>query len=685
MAADQVTPELPPGFQLENQTQSAPPLPPGFQMEQGHSVEDPQIVKAIQRSSDPSVINKDGLLSMLSGIEKGIVGIPGVPQDINNLVSLLRQKIGLIDDKQFAHETRGMLPTSQEMIEGAKKLGLPFHEPETSSGKILDAIGQAAGSAAIGGPLKNIAYRMLVGGAGGAGGEIADKLTEGMPGAKLVGSVLTGTAVGIGPALRTNAGAMIKEATQDVTPQQWQSAIATQEQAKKLGIPLMGPESLPMGSVQQLAADVNASKTGGRTIGAFLDKRPEQITSAVNRQLDKVATAEAPSDTIVRAQKSATDIISKEEKARTKSSAPYYEAAAKDRVSDADVDQITSKAAALSKQLEHIPEVHKQILDFNEQVLLARGNVGKLDDVYKYWRNKIETSPINATSAEKFAAKKLGELVSSLDKTLRKNSGELTAGRDIYRQISEEVVDPLIQGDIGKIAGKGYDPQVTPPIQRILSVITDEKLARPLTIRNVYTRLNADNKDSFPHIVRLSLENAFDEASKDVQSGANRMLGANFKKSVYGTPRQRENFLEMMGGVAEANGVRRDDLQRGAVTLLDTLEKTGKIPGIGSPTGGRIETNAMARNSRVAGALDTVSTQPLGPLASKLRDIANRKAYRDLADAFTHPDSVQKLLELSKLTPSSMKAQLLAVEILTNRSTDKETGNTGNQEEQNNR
>lgn len=675
----ELIPSLPEGFQLEGNT---PPLPPGFQIE-----------NAGVKSEKIGAV-EDSIKSGLTGLRKGLAAnILGAPGDIYSLLSAaaewgatkISDATGLPKGGELAKKIGGIIPTSDDFIKFYEANGSRFHKPETSAGRYTKAITEGAAGNIIPG-MSGVSNMAKMGAAGGVGGEIAADLTEDNPIGRVVGSVV-GTALAGGPkAMSKNSGKMVREATEDLTPQHWAAALKAQEQAKSVGVPLMGPESLPQGSIQQLASDVAASKTGGRVVGKFIDKRPAQVEKSVGKFLDKTGVEEVPSVTINRAQEAATDIISDAEKSRTAAASPYYKAVQNYSIStDQQLPIYQSIDDAIAKS--GSSDIQKKIQGLQSDINSANGNVGKLDDVVKFWRGKVENTSINADPLDKQAAKFINGVLKQVETQIGKASPELAQGKRVHQQRTQMHVDPLIQGDIGKVAGKGYDPQITPPMNRVLSIITDEKTARPLTIRNAYLELNQKDKKAFPQVVRLWLENSFNEAAKDVQSGPNRMIGANFKKAVYGDPKQRLNFMEAIAGVADANGVNKSDLQRGAVTLLDTLEKTGKIPNIGSPTGGRIETNNMARQSRIAGTLETVSSQPLGPVAKVLRDMANRNAYKELAEAFTDPNSVQKLLALSKLTPQSNKAQLLVAELLSvNRAlSNAGADDTADQEKENNR
>jgi hypothetical protein len=287
----------------------------------------------------------------------------------------------------------------------------------------------------------------------------------------------------------------------------------------------------------------------------------------------------------------------------------------------------------------------------------------KVESVYQEASKRLHV-PINAPSSDRIAAGVLGEHVSALDDLIRQSSPTLKQGRELYREMTERVVEPLTSGPVGRVAGKqGFDPSV-PQTLNPVQAIADAKVARPENIRELYTHLNKQDPKAFPGIAKTYLENAFDQAAQKVQAGDNRMVGANFAKAVFGTPQEEANLLEVMRGVAKANGKDPDELVRGTKNLMEILQSTGKIPGVGSPTGGRVATNELAKRSTFAAGLEMVSAAPLAPISARIREWAMGGNYRRLAEILTAPDSIDRIIKIGKYKPTTVTSQALAVSLL---------------------
>jgi hypothetical protein len=392
-------------------------------------------------------------------------------------------------------------------------------------------------------------------------------------------------------------------------------------------------------------------------------KRPAQVRESVNKNLlDRVGGVGTPDQNMARARDAATDVIGSAEKARSAAVRPAYQAARGDVVPPENIQAIVDQ---IDNALPHLsPESQAAALAFKKSVESTNPTAAALDDLYKSTRNRIDLPPIGATPEQKTAAGVLGPLNASLDDALKLSSNNIATGRQQYRQITEDVIEPLTSGPVGRVAGRqGFDPALPENLNPI-SAIANEKIARPESIKELYTSLNKQDPAAFPGMARTWLENAFDQAAQKIQAGENRMVGANFAKTVYGTPQQEANFVEVMRGVASAHGKNPDQVAQGAKNLLEVLQLTGKVPGMGSPTGGRIATNQMAGSSAAASVADSVSAAPFAGISRKLREWAAQGNYKALAEAMTAPDSVDKLAKLARYNPKTATAQYMAVGIL---------------------
>jgi hypothetical protein len=617
---------------------------------------------------------EDVVKSAAIGVPRGVANTIGSQRDSANfaadVLEFLAAKAGGlagVPEEKFYGKGRqavnympyyGSLPSTEDLRRDVVDPYLNY-TPKTELGKRAEGVSEVASGTIAGGG------GVVPGLLSGVGAEGMGFLFNDNPWMKMLGAFMAPATAGTVNAYRSTPGQMLRQATGELTPQQILEAKAKLQQGQQQGINLMAPEVLPPSGIQPLAADVASSQAGGRVINDFMSKRPGQVKQAVNTQLDQIAPATTPDASMATARDAATNVIRSEERARTAAVKPDYQAARRDIVPPENVQAIVDQ---IDNALPHMsPESKAAALEFKRSLENTNPTAAALDDLYKTTRNKIDLPPIGATPEQKTTAGVLGPFNATLDDGLKLASDNIKRGRDKYRQITEDVIDPLTAGPVGRVAGKqGFDPSMPEGLNPI-SAIANEKIARPESIRELYSQLNKQNPKAFPGMARTWLENSLDQSAQKIQAGENRMVGANFAKSVYGTPQQEANFSEIMRGVAVSHGKSPQDAEqfaKGAKNLIETLQLTGKVPAVGSPTGGRIAANEMAASSAPASVAESLSAIPFSGVARKLRQWAMQDNYKALAEAMTAPDSIDRIVAMGKYNPKTATAQYYAASVL---------------------
>jgi hypothetical protein len=608
-------------------------------------------------------------------VPKALVGIAGLPGDVADMAAAAKKKllswapdwVGQADsavNRVLPPNPLNMiapaLPRSAPLRNAAEQVTGPWYDPVTRAGKVADTGIQTATTMGRNW-ITNPAMAGLLTGGITAGTEAAGAMTNDNPWARLAGGLLGGGGPAALNAMRSKPGAIVKDAVGDLTPAQIQEAIAMQEASKRLGVPLMGTESLDRG--HQLASAVYAHPSGNQNIDNFLRQRSAQVGPAVDSNIiAQTGPRDIPQNNAARAQAAAEASISGLERDRTNLVAPDYFRAQRETLPQSAVDAV--RAQAQGQQAMAPPSQAGQFTPFITDLSAPNAaNAALLDSVYKRARDAANL-PIGASTADKEAASAARVLAPSLEK-LTQQSPNLARGRQQYQDFTRTQIEPVTSGPVGVVAGKaGYDPAAPSPVPRVTSTVADTNTVRPDTIRELYTHLNGQDPQAFPGIVQTHLENQLNNALGDIRTGPNPTSGAKFRQAVAGTPQDRANFDEMMRGVAKAHGAPPDEVVKGANTLLDILDRTGRTPGIGSPTSTRGQVNEQMSRTMLGDTLSTISLNPLRPAARRFDEWIQRGRYAGLSEALTAPDSVQQLVKLAKIKPDSLSASYYAASLL---------------------
>ena len=567
--------------------------------------------------------------------------------------------------------------------EGLSALGFPA--PETRQERIVSAVNQGMGGALAGRVLPVPQVPVAVAGPG-VGGQVAalakNTMNTGIAsgaaagatvgGAQelgitnpialqvlgMAGGALPGILASIPGWTQRNAGRMMQEALRNTSDAEWQQAQQLLAKGQDAGVPLTGPEGFHGNHpIQQLASKVTASPTGGPVMDRVLNARPGRMETAAQTQLGKVGQNVGIQEAANQGQEAATAVIRTAERDRTRAASPYYQAAG---AYDLSADQRLPIYQEIDKHIAATgsADVKASLLKLQTDINNAAGNTGKLNDVVKVWRDKIDAPVIRADAIDKNTGRVIGKVLEQVEGAIVSGAPEYSQGKRVYQARTAMSVDPLNQGPVGKVAGIGFEPDKAATVSRVLSELGSD-VATPFRIRSLANELKAQDPAAFPNIARAYLEQEFGKAFSDVQSGPNRMSGANFRKAIYGNEAQRENLRTIISEVAKAQGQNPSDTWAGFQKMLDVFEATGRMPGTGSQTDLRGEMGRMSRQSKAAGALDVVSATPTASVANWWRDVLSRGAYRELAEVFTAPDSIAQMRKLLKLRTDSPAAQQL--------------------------
>jgi hypothetical protein len=675
---------------------------------------DPKVMDAIvkrhiaqTRIDEAKATALDVAKSAAYAAPKAAAGFAGMPKDFASLSELAHNSLNQYLPEWMqsgANAVRNISQSpllrlaergvgSQDIRGAAEKVTGPWYEPQTLPGKFADTftqVGLTGGRNLLTTPGKVAAM------AGGAatGATAAGALTNDNPWAKLAGMLVGGGVPTAAMAYVGKPGQQLRQAFGNLTPEQIAAGRMMEANAKQMGVPLTGIESLDRG--YELASTVGAHPAGYSKLRSFLLDRPAKVESAVNRGLiEPTGNTDIPTVNAARAQEAATNAIAGAEKSVTDETSPIYQAAQKDLVDKKEMAALVSRAKARAASdttgiLSPVVSEYIKRLTTSESTPAITGipgkmgqgrwipgtpdvpaqpasyalDIGNLDRARKYFRDIKELPPFAAEAIPKEAGTAIGGLNRELKDVMAKGSPRWDEARQLHQDLTQQRVDPLLSSGVGKLAGKGFDPAVYPAVQRAEEVLSNVKEVRPETIKTVYKSLNEQDAQAFPGIAKTWIENSFDRAMKDNVGGVPSTVGAKLARDVAGSPVQKQNFDEVLRGVAEARGVNPDEYVQGANVLLDVLRRTGKTPGQGSQTFGRSAAESELNKTFFGDLLSTISLNPGRVFGRRWSTNIGQKRFETLADALTAPNSVDTLVKMAKLEPSGLTAKYYAAMLL---------------------
>ncbi|WP_020678390.1 hypothetical protein [Methylopila sp. 73B] len=631
-------------------------------------------------SPRPSSLPGDVAKSAAAGVADGVLSFGGSIGDVNTLagrgLAWGLEKLAGADPSPQQREAidavRGgplalLHPkTTADLKRPVEAVTGPFHKPETTAGEYARTIGEFAPSAALGsGRLgARIVGDVLI---PAVASETAGQVTEGTaaePFARAAGALGGNLAVAGARAVAGAPTSVAARAARAVDPGQFDEAQRLAETARRVGVPLSGPEAIGEATrggskLADVQRTVEGSLAGGTTTSRFFSQRPQQVDAATRQVLDAIAPAPAAPSTLgPRAAQAAEVALDDVRRGINTATRPAYAAAEAHALDPADFEPIARDPAfaaslrrlradeVLGPQFEGQPDNSIAVIDAVTKDMRDRGVALANSANPGFSGLKSAAYSSGATEARDIARAPARGGVQAYDDALTMQS-----------QARRQNLEPLEQGPLGRIATAADTPAAygeilpTKPLAGGVDEITD-----------AVRRLRGQDAELPPSLVRQSLADGFDQASRRIATGDNQSVGGRFANAVAGTPEQRAT----LDAVLEALGL--PEARQQTNDLLDVLRATSQRRPMGSPTDANRQINErldqVAMPVAIAASPASAGSSVFSEIRDRVRQAAQDRAHSELAELFTAPDSVQLIRELAARRDASPLAAMFARQAL---------------------
>lgn len=543
--------------------------------------------------------------SAVTGLEKGVTGLESMPatvrdafghlpQAANDTVSWLMKQAGVepavtgqmpnpvniaAQSGNLAAMAAQGAPTQAQADTKTQHLLGPYHDPQTGPGRYAKRAGEMAAAVA--------------GGPGGLGGKVLLALTSGLgsqaaediapapvkPYAAAAGALLGGGAAGAAGAIKDAPQILMAKALRDTSPEDIAKATQLRQTAQGMGVHLTPPEALAQvtngaNTMPRLQHFVENSAYGGPKVADIFANRPAQFKGAVQGVADQIAPADTmPGATGLNAQDAAVQVLRNFDKMRSNATRPLYQAADAQTLPPEDLASLhdgldsaiagdkTGKIAAVLKQF-------KGDLTPNGKPL---EDVGSLDTIRKIWRDKFDLPPNSPDALGKTVSAKLQPFLDQFDDAMEASSPAFQQGKALHADLSRNVVNPVNNGPLGRIADSsdvGEQTRALYPQAPPEGAANETGMATTLLPKDIAAALTRHN-----------ITDTFNNANRDLQPGENQWAGSKFAVQLAGHDEQAKALAT--GLRALPNG---DALNQNVQDLLEVGRATGKRMAPGSQT-----------------------------------------------------------------------------------------------------
>tara|TARA_S200002703_G_scaffold56101_1_gene48725 strand:- start:2932 stop:4929 length:1998 start_codon:yes stop_codon:yes gene_type:complete len=467
-----------------------------------------------------------------------------------------------------------------------------------------------------------------------------------------------GTAVGIGTNVILDLLALRKGnlagVIDNVLPDQKtiKNAKQIQKDAKKYGLDITTGEATESASILKLEGSTNANLIGNKVLDAHWKNRPQQLknyitnwgkanglipdtgkitSSSINEQVKKVAL----------------QLDQQRSKMWLKSGGEKFNKSFFDSQS---VDNIKIE---LLKVAENAPEeIAKYLTRQANAIGKSNGKGSVLNKIYQDLRD----GGIQSAKGENFTAAKSFEEAKNVLKNLLVTNKNWVSANKKYKVFSETFEKPLSKGSVTELFNdlkKGKWIESSKTNANIYKYITSPNV-RPIDIEKLATAVNKSGvKGAWENIASDFFNNAFNKAAIDnMNRGLN--TGNNFYNAILKTPRNKENFTEVMYQLALTTNknVKKTDVKNAVTSFANVLKASGAGGKVGSTTA----TNIGAKEQLSKTPLDVIEGFALTGIKKWFGERAYSKSSQEIAEALVSKNGIDAFIDLAQNWKNKNKA-----------------------------
>ncbi len=428
-----------------------------------------------------------------------------------------------------------------------------------------------------------------------------------------------------------------------------------QKDAQKYGLNITTGEATESASILKLEGSTNANIIGNKVLDSHWKNRPQELknyitnwgkangllpdsglitSSSINEQIKKVAL----------------QLDQQRSKMWLKSGGENF------NKSFFDSQSVDNVKIALLKVAENAPDdIAKYLTRQANAIGKSNGKGSVLNKIYQDLRD----GGIQSAKNENFTSAKSYEEAKNVLKELLKTNKDWVKANNKYKVFSETFEKPLSKGSVTELFNdlkKGKWIESSKTNANIYKYITSPNV-RPTDIQKLATAVNKSGVDgAWENIASDFFNNAFNKAAIDnMNRGLN--TGTNFYNAILKTPRNKENFTEVMYQLALTTNknVKKSDVQKAVTSFANVLKASGAGGKVGSTTA----TNIGAKEQLSKTPFDVIEGFALTGIKKWFGERAYSKSSQEIAEALVSKEGINAFIDLAQNWKNKNKAVTL--------------------------
>jgi DNA-binding GntR family transcriptional regulator len=610
---------------------------------------------------------KDIAKSAGIGVGKGLISLGGAAGDLSNFLAKGSEKAGNFIAEKIGTEpsppsAETMLPTNESITKRVESVTGDFYKPQTTPGHYAETVGEfvPAAMAGPGGVARKVALQAAL---PGVASEAAGQAAAGTA-IEPYARAGAGIAAGLGGAFLTRPGsatqAIRSQLPEGVTQATVDDARQIMQNSLDRGIHLTWPEALSQAAGRPVLTDTQRileSAPSSRTrMQNFHAERPQQFDQAALNEFGHIAPGTVtPSQIGPQAGAAANESLQGVRQDINQAAQPYYDRAAQQLFTPQEFQQIQTipgYAESLAA-VRNNPQINWRVAH------LPDNSVGVLNEVKKHFDQAALNAGSRFNPARNHQVQASNEMGASAARQIGiARSADYEIALAIQQQARQQILEPLLQGPLGRLAKRDITTQ-----KAIDALFPSNPLPNSHNeIHTAVSALVARNPGAATQLVRAHVESIFNEASQNLQGGANQFGAAKFANRIVGNVQQRANLQAAIEALPNGHA-----LWNGFDNFLEAAEASGTRQAKGSLTAFNAQELKAMSGSNIAGEAIKTGLSP-GKWWSLVSDKWGQwqlgRNLDELARIFTDPQSAGALRRIANMPRGSREAGYLVSRLI---------------------
>lgn len=556
---------------------------------------------------------------------------------------------------------------------------------------------------------------LVAGGTGGLGVEAAERAAPGNPLAAIAGGVIGGVVGGGVAALaqqaRPQSANLAREVLDGVSPEQlkaaaaYQAAVRAQGHDIDLSQALVATSETGGGTLTSIRNTLAGSTQGDKT-QAVLNSQSGSLTRDAELAVHTLpGVNRGPAQNAANVQETATGVLKQATDARSAAVRSLYAKAgnlppeARGELTDLVKEMISRPgttevlqargqeiikrlsgqddklAAAVAAAREKVTAATSPSTKAAARAELGAANAAVANATTKplraldvdTWINELR-GPWQGQPLKVAYPKEQGQikgLAGALNERFQALSPEVKRAEQVFKQITEQSVNPLKQGPIGSLSqARGYDPATAAMVSRFDGLLNkgSDVGAKTSDIATAAKELAKVNPDAFESAFKgwlsKKVRGALSTSTAELPLAADRGTPSRIYDTLFKDPLQWQGIKDATAQMAKIRGEKPEDMIRGLENLHSLARAMKSTPESISGMSA-VDLKRIGGGSATANLVRLASFLPMNRLGEGIERTVLGNTLSKFDDILTSPEGAKMLIDLGKVPVMSRKAQVI--------------------------